>query len=417
MGLAKSAWMAALERGWDAPDTWVCRSCVGDDFLAEQVDANVEECECSYCGEKTEEPSAAPTEPIMESIAGAVFYYFSSLEASGIPYDSEDFAMHSLDIREVLGELSLNGQEKFVEDVAGAFTETAWVRSSHAFWNAPRLHQKLGYAWESFVQTVKHHTRFHFLIPQGRDADDPDHIPSEKILSTIAGLLRNFDMLREVPTGTKIYRCRIKYPQDNWKPNEEQLGAPPSERASAGRMNPAGISYFYGAFAYGTALGEIASHPPMAIGVGTFENIKPLMVVDLTKLADIPSVFDSDNRNEREALLFLEKFTEEISQPIRKNGMEHINYLPSQVVSEYLAQVFEIDESGRKIDGIVFPSSIKPGCNNIVLFPSDRNWKIKFDKLKFVDGKFCQLDDWQSVIKSLGMDDAPKGFSGLFKGI
>lgn len=50
MGLAKAAWMESEERGWDAPDAWVCNACVGDEFLAKLVLENVEECKCNYCG-------------------------------------------------------------------------------------------------------------------------------------------------------------------------------------------------------------------------------------------------------------------------------------------------------------------------------------------------------------------------------
>lgn len=54
MGLAKAAWMESQERGWDAPDASVCNACVGDEFLAKLVLENVEECECSYCGQESE---------------------------------------------------------------------------------------------------------------------------------------------------------------------------------------------------------------------------------------------------------------------------------------------------------------------------------------------------------------------------
>lgn len=403
MGLAKAAWIESQERGWDAPDAWVCSVCVGDEFLANLVLENVEECECSYCGEESAHPVAAPVECVMEVIAAAVFHYFSPPQEAGVPYEDGEWAVRTLDTADVIAELELDAQDQFLDDVISAFHEVCWVRSSAGFWAAPRTNQRLKFAWQDFVRMVKHQTRFHFLAQKEDGAYEADYLTPDQILSEIAELLRKFEMLRQVPEGTPIYRCRTRQPHDNWTLNEEQLGAPPSERASAGRMNPAGISYFYGAFAIGTAVGEIVSHPPTAVGIGTFVNTHPLLVADLTKLPPIPSIFDSGQRNEREALLFLREFTRQISRPVKKDGTEHIDYVPSQVVCEYLAQVFEIDSSGKRLEGIVFPSSIKPGCHNIVLFPSDRVWKTKFDRLRFVEGKVMHLGDWQSVVKALEM--------------
>jgi hypothetical protein len=416
MGLVKAAMMESQDRGWDAPETWVCGSCVGDEFLAEAVEEYCEVRKCSYCGKRKRTPFAAPTASILKVIADAVFYNFPSLQQAGIPYHNEGFELSTLNTREVLGELGLDGNSEFLKDIASAFHEDYWIRRSNAFWESPRLHQKLGFGWDHFVSIVKHKTRFHFFKQNEGDAYDRDHLTPDEILSTIAELLRRFDMFTEVPQGKQIYRCRVKHPNDKWVMDAEQLGAPPSELASAGRMNPAGISYFYGAFAVGTAIGEILSHPPMSVGVGTFITTHPLIVADLTKLPQIPSIFDREKRNDREALLFLNEFTRQISQPVKKNGMEHIDYIPSQVVSEYLAQVFEVDDSGTRLDGIIFPSSIKQNFENIVLFPSDRSWRNKFDRIEFITGTLMHLDDWQHVIKALSMESMPKTYSGVLKG-
>lgn len=58
MGLAKTAWMDAEARGWDAPDKFVCEECVPDLFLKEVVADNLEQDVCDYCGREV----LAPTE-------------------------------------------------------------------------------------------------------------------------------------------------------------------------------------------------------------------------------------------------------------------------------------------------------------------------------------------------------------------
>jgi hypothetical protein len=107
--------------------------------------------------------------------------------------------------------------------------------------------------------------------------------------------------------------------------------------------------------------------------------------LNLTKLPDLPSIFDDNRRNEREGLIFLEHFIEEISKPVTKDGSEHIEYVPSQVVSEYFALVFQ-PAKGKNLDGILYPSSVHSGGRNLVLFPSERTFEPIFDQIGFLSG-------------------------------
>jgi RES domain-containing protein len=66
--------------------------------------------------------------------------------------------------------------------------------------------------------------------------------------------------------------------------------------------------------------------------------------------------------------LFIEDFVGSISSPAKKDGREHIDYVPSQVVSEFFAKAFR-RASGEAIHGMVYPSAVKPGGRNVVLFP------------------------------------------------
>ncbi|AMP15503.1 HEPN-associated N-terminal domain-containing protein [Collimonas pratensis] len=403
MGLTKTAMMESEARGWDAPDSWVCAECIEDPFLKVLITENAEACECSYCGHTSDTPTAAPAACVMEAIADTVFYWYGAPQDIGVPYEDGEWAVQTSDTAEVLRELELDCQDQFYDDVLSGFHNSCWADCSEGFWAASRQNQLLPRAWKSFVKTVKHQTRFHFLAQKDGVAYDRDYLTPDELLSSIAEHLRKFGMLREIPGGSAIFRCRVRNPHDEWDLDEAQLGAPPSERASAGRMNPAGISYFYGAFEPGTAIGEVVAHPPTVVALGAFMTTDPLTIADLTKLPPIPSVFDGSQRDEREAILFLWEFTRQVSRPIQKNGMEHIEYVPSQVVCEYLAQVFEIDGEGRRLDGIIYPSSIKPGHNNIVLFPSERSWKNKFDGLAFVDSRLVFLEDWNKLTTALSM--------------
>lgn len=54
---------------------------------------------------------------------------------------------------------------------------------------------------------------------------------------------------------------------------------------------------------------------------------------------------------------FLWQFVNEISKPVAHDGSEHIEYVPTQVVSEYFAQAFQYAK-GKRIDGLIYPSAV-----------------------------------------------------------
>jgi hypothetical protein len=109
-----------------------------------------------------------------------------------------------------------------------------------------------------------------------------------------------------------------------------------------------------------------------------FSTTRDLRVLDLTELPDVPSLFDSSKQELREALLFLRNFIDAVCQPVAPGS--HVEHVPSQVVSEYFALVHQ-DGNRRGIDGIVYPSSVVPGGQNVVLFPTQRGLDREFGTL------------------------------------
>src|SRR5699024_3695432 len=122
-----------------------------------------------------------------------------------------------------------------------------------------------------------------------------------------------------------------------WEPDANQLGPPPKEIASAGRMNPAGIPYFYTATDLATARHEIGvtDRNDGTVFTAIFKLQESVHVIDLTLLPPVPSIFDLANKGALERALFVREFVETISRPVVKDGREHIDYVPSQVVCEY----------------------------------------------------------------------------------
>jgi hypothetical protein len=95
----------------------------------------------------------------------------------------------------------------------------------------------------------------------------------------------------------------------------------------------------------------------------------------LAQLAPIPSLFaeisDTLPYDPHEALLFLYRLAEDISRPIAQDDRVHIEYVPRQVVTEFLPTT-NLPE-GVKLDGIRYRSSRRDGGVSLVLFADGRN--------------------------------------------
>jgi hypothetical protein len=141
------------------------------------------------------------------------------------------------------------------------------------------------------------------------------------------------------------------------------LGPPPRERASQSRMSPAGIPMFYGSDTEQTAFIETVNltNPENGfVTFGTFRTTKILRLLDLTCLPDIPSLFDEARAHDRAPLIFLRGFTKDSVKLVTRDGREHYEYVPTQVVAEYLRHVFRTSD-GEQLNGIKFPSSRRSG--------------------------------------------------------
>ncbi len=368
MGQAKSEWM----RDWNAPDRYICAKCVNDEFLKGIIQQNLDRHTCDYCQCKTHGISAAPVSVLMEPIGNTVFYHFNNPTSGGVPYD-EGCIVDSISTDEVLNELSLNCHERLFDDIANAFTNNDWVRAAGGNWASSHPHETMSESWSNFVNIVQHNVRFFFQHPATSNTTSCHEYEPQKMLPLIGKLAKQLKLLQKLPAGTDLFRVRERHEDADWELNAEQMSAPPPEKASAGRMNPVGISYLYLAYEQETALAEVLSKPPCGAAIAHFVTQRDLSVLDLTNLPSRPSIFDSSRRSEREGILFLESFADEISKPVQKNGREHIEYVPSQVVSEYFALLFKT-HPGKNLDGIAYRSSVRPNGRNLVLFPTERGF-------------------------------------------
>ena len=376
MGLVKEQLLEIQERGWDAPDKFVCADCVDDEFLKVYIQDNVKALVCNYCGHQSGEPVAAPVEAIMYPIGHAFFANFADPSAAMVPRDDGDWILELTDTHDALESLPLHCHDELFEDVSRSFHNQGWVQCAKGFWLDNHDSTIWKWDWENFERIVKTSTRYFFANTVLKDSGDYGKISSPSdLLRLIGSIAQELELYKTLHAEVPLYRVR-KMRDGEILNSFDQLGPPPSDKASAGRMNPAGIGYLYLAREQRTALGEVLNCPPCQAAIATFAPKNDLTILELTALPEAPSIFDVEKHDLREAILFLNEFVHAISKPMPMDGREHVDYVPSQVVSEFFAQEFLRVETDR-IDGMVYPSAIVPGGQNVVIFPPIglmKNW-------------------------------------------
>ena len=128
---------------------------------------------------------------------------------------------------------------------------------------------------------------------------------------------------------------------------------------------------FYASGDPDTALKEIATKGPGAYAVGCFETRRKCLLLDLASTPEVPSIFDawcisdSVEYSPRAVLTFLKRVEAEMSRPIAHDDRIHLEYVPTQVVTEFI-RVRSL--RGRSIEGIRYRSAARDGGISCVVF-------------------------------------------------
>lgn len=262
--------------------------------------------------------------------------------------------------------------------------------------------QHMKNAWGHLVQASKQRSRYFFHDMESEAAKGQGHTP-RKILTTLRWLAEVLHLTTPLPEDHALYRARIANGLDT--SNRNGFYAPPPEKADAGRMNPAGISYLYLAEEPETALLEVMTKPPVRIAVAQFRTrIEDIRLLDLCKPLSKRGVTLDDA--ESDAFELLREFQKTILQPVERNGREHVEYVPSQIVCEFFAHAHELpwskngQNSWSRLHGIRYPSVVYPQGSNIVLFPTGTSNDFR-DLLEPVDTEpqVFDVDTWGDLAR------------------
>ena len=252
------------------------------------------------------------------------------------------------------------------EDIIDCIDDRAWSEPD-AYHDTER--DILNYHWDYFKTVVKHKVRYMFRDTKAFKTYSYEENASE-ILKTIGETVNKMELIRDLPNKTKLIRCRQHSAAEKIE-KAEQMVSPPDEIAIyPNRMSPAGISMFYCTFDIETAkLETIETDKAGSLEYTTAEFFTndSLTLVDFTKLPTRPSIFDSKRVKDFYIVNFLHDFVKDLSGPIKHDGKEHIEYVPTQVVTEYFRFVL-LTSKEKRIDGIIYPSSKNPNFAACVLF-------------------------------------------------
>jgi len=336
------------------------------------VRSQASELDCSFCGRSSRKTAISiPFNDLVEVIGGAISQYFDHAvnclgycSAEG-GYLGTTYQSYEIVHDDMIPAPSEN--EEVLSAIVDSLGDEIWCdRDPYSLTGVERY----SISWEEFCETVKHSVRYFFGFQEVPDQYS-ESIPIPEMLDALRDIIDRADLISRFPTGSQFFRVRVHERLevcDNWRP----LGSPPPEKALSSRMSAAGISVFYGATDMATAKAEMTaslSASDRRILTGSiWTNTRPLNILDLSKLPKPPS-FYARVRYDRDHLLFLREFVESITLPVQHDGREHIDYIPSQIVTEYFRHRYILADKSR-LDGIVYPSAQKKHGRAIVIFAS-----------------------------------------------
>ncbi len=383
---------------------FVCGKCFGNDGLVDYCLDYAQRRKCDFCGVTAKSLVAAPVGDVLDHVRTCVFKLYDDPANAGLVYESAEGGYQGVtyDTEEIFELMELD----FTRDKTDTLRDLVAARLDNVLWSdakpytlSPR--QQLDFSWDHFCEIIKHKRRYFFL----QERADPAGSEYEEIY-TPAGILEKIfqyaedvSAFIEMPANTRLYRARFQ-PRGSKFETAGTLGPPPQKVAfQTNRMSPPGVVMTYASEDLKTALAETVSDPGI-YAIGEFVTERDALILDLTQIPKTPSIFweipDSMPFDPRPRIGFLNNISWEISRPIARDNRVHIEYVPTQVVTEYVRSMVKVD--GRSVDGIRYRSSRIPAKTAVVLF-ADRD-NLVLEPSERADFYHMHRDRWLRLDKS-----------------
>lgn len=363
----------------------ICHNCIGETYLKNEIQQSGEIRNCDFCEtsdiktflleeiadevhaviEKYFYLTSSEPESILETLAARDGYW----EQSGEPVS--DVILNLLDTTDSVTE-AIHDHLSGIHDATGkdALCDPQPYDSEAHYAEHPVDIYEFHEDWSLFKREIRKRARFF-------------NSSAEETLKSIFRDIGKLKTRNDVPVICEysstdlIYRARMADSEIKLKSILENLptslGSPPHEFAKAGRMNADGIGVFYGATDTVTCINELRPPIGSCVVIGCFKPIRNLRLLDLSLLKDVyqqGSLFDAEHMTAISRQEFLKLLVDELSAPVMP-GTESRDYLPTQLVAEFLAA-----QPSLELDGVIYNSSqiieeneSNEENKNIVLFP------------------------------------------------
>ncbi|AIW20152.1 RES family NAD+ phosphorylase [Vibrio coralliilyticus] len=356
----------------------VCAKCVGENDLIKFVHTHGRKSKCSYC--KNRNAKVVNFYAFKEFIHKCIQQEYLDAEQESLPYEYIDKIYSSEElIIDVLG-IPFNSLE-LQSDIIASLGDGSWCHACCMGMTPTQAHR---YSWDTFISLVKHKCRHTlYSVPHALEYKSSKFIPAITFLTDLDDIIRTFNLYTSLPVGSTVFRARIHSVQEHLI-TAKSLGSVSAEKAIyANRMSPAGIPMFYGAFNQKTAINEIYDAASMKekqiVTIGSFTLKRQLQCIDFSNVPTTWGFFSGLPMTKRHQLNFLYAFLEDFCKSIDKDKKQHIEYIPTQVVSEHIRYIHK-GNNVSGIDGIIYPSSKNDNQNAIVIFCGNDDCVDKGDK-------------------------------------
>lgn len=359
------------------PHKNLCAGHIEEDIIKKFIRKGSSPGYCDYCKKNK---LVIPLEDLMEFLVEAVarfytdpveFMSYNSAEGGylGTIYETKEILeeIFELDIPEIA----------LYNDIYESLDVSKIWADENMYYDMPS--DIMLYSWNYFKKAVKHRSRYFFGLIKNLQSDQY-LLDSNQVLAEIGSTVKKFKLLKVLPKGTALYRCRQHEKNDSSVLTAAGMASPPTKYAlNPNRMSPAGISMFYGAFEIETSLKETIDFGD--ISKNYFTTVKFLLnrdlnILDLSSIPILPSPFDPKRNKDRFSIIFLKNFIKDLTAPIKRDGGVHVEYVPTQLITEYFRFPFsERIRDSKKIDGIIYPSSRNSKRACVLFFDNEESIK------------------------------------------
>jgi len=347
----------------NVPDKNLCIKHIDDNAIKSFIRKNYRIGYCDYCGK---ELKVISLESLLEFMMLGISNFYEDA-ANFMSYDGRQggYLGDTFDPNELIQErIGLETAPfELTEDIVNSIDDIAWSEPDMYYSNEQ---DELMYKWSFFKNLIKHKSRY--LFQQNQYSKNGEK--AFTILKEVGQITKSLKLIKKIEKGTIIYRCRQHHSSKVVREKEKLVSPPEKYAIYPNRFSPSGISMLYSAFDPTTAFLETISREDKkknTITISKFKLKKEIYVVDFNRLPHIPSIFDLKKVKTHYLIRFLHDLVKDFTQEIKKDGKEHIEYVPTQVVTEYFRYPFNKNRQNI-IEGIVYPSSKNKSESSSVIF-------------------------------------------------